>query len=336
MPAAGARRLAPSLLVLAVAAACGFPTGGLPGASPVPAGSPASGARSASPDASPVASLPADSIQHPTGARDIVLRAGQRGGFIAVEYLMGRLPEFTLYGEGRILVQPTEDAAAGTGGGGGGLNPGGGGLNPGAGGGLPGQPIGGAPLLVLHLTEAEVQQLLAFALTDGHLGIARDAYMGGIMDAPTTVFEVHAGGVDKSVLVTGMSRDPEPGPDAADLRAFSGLVDKLRSIGSDTVYAPPAYVAVIAETESQGDFGPWPWADLAPAAFLQPNDADAVPFPHHLLTAGQVAAIGVDPGAGGVSGLRVTGPDGKRYLVAVRPALPEEAPAGSGSPRNGR
>ena len=47
-----------------------------------------------------------------------------------------------------------------------------------------------------------------------------------------SVFEIHAGGVDRSVLVAGLTPDPEPGPDAAALRAFASLMTKLRSIGT--------------------------------------------------------------------------------------------------------
>jgi hypothetical protein len=42
-----------------------------------------------------------DAIEHPTGAGDIVLRAATRGGFVRLETVMSRLPEFTLYGDGR-------------------------------------------------------------------------------------------------------------------------------------------------------------------------------------------------------------------------------------------
>ncbi len=57
----------------------------------------------------------ADTIEHPTGAGDIVLRAATRGGFMRLETVMSRLPEFTLYGDGRALILPPGDEPVGRG-----------------------------------------------------------------------------------------------------------------------------------------------------------------------------------------------------------------------------
>ena len=212
---------------------------------------------------------------------------------------MGRVPEFTLYGDGRVLLLPEGAEMA--------------------------DPSAPPALREVRLTEDEVQRILAFALTDERLGIARDAYLGGNMDAASTVFEIHAGGVDKTVLVTGLTAEPAPGPDAADMAAFASLLARLRALPTTSDYAPEAYVAVIAETEPGpgAPAGPWPWADLAPADFAQPDDADPVPFPKHVLTAAQVDAVGADVGPGGVGGLHANGPDGRTYIIALVPALPE-------------
>ena len=108
--------------VLSVAACAGASS---PAAVPAsPAASSTAPAEPGSPTVAP--SLAADEIQHPTGAADIVLRAATRGGFVRLETVMSRVPEFTLYGDGRVLVLPPDEAATG-----------GGGLNPGAGGGGP-------------------------------------------------------------------------------------------------------------------------------------------------------------------------------------------------------
>jgi hypothetical protein len=69
------------------------------------------------------------------------------------------------------------------------------------------------------------------------------------MDAPSTVFEIHAGGVDRSILVTGLTPDPEPGPDAAALAAFADLVARLRTVPTAD-YLSDGVVALIAETEA--------------------------------------------------------------------------------------
>lgn len=48
--------------------------------------------------------LPSGSIPHPSGAADVVLRVVTGGGFVPIEYNYTLLPEFTLYGDGRIIV----------------------------------------------------------------------------------------------------------------------------------------------------------------------------------------------------------------------------------------
>jgi hypothetical protein len=301
--------------VLALGTALALAACALSGPSASPAGSAATspgGSASAPTGATPTpaSSLPVDAIAHPAGPDDIVLRAETRGGFVMIDVVMARLPLFTLYGDGRSLVAPDDPN---------GVNPGGGG------------PIAGTPLREVRLSETDVQALLAFALTDGRLGVARDTYIGGNFDLPSTVFEVHAGGVDKTVSVAGLSAGPASGRDAADLVAFAGLVDQLRTVRTAADYLPSSFVAAIAETEAGGvgaGVETWPWRDLAPAEFAQPGDEDAIPFPKHPLTAAQVAALGVDVGPGGLSGLHLAGPDGRTYVVAIRPALPEDSAGG--------
>jgi hypothetical protein len=43
-------------------------------------------------------------IGHLTGAGDVVLRLSYEGGFVPVEYNLTRIPSFTLYGDGRIVL----------------------------------------------------------------------------------------------------------------------------------------------------------------------------------------------------------------------------------------
>src|SRR5262245_5598979 len=308
---------------LVVAAALGLGACASPGAATVSPAAAATGSpatESSSPSSAPTApGTPAgDALDHPTGPGDIVLRAGTRGGFVRLETVMSRLPEFTLYGDGRVLILPPEEAATG-GGGGGGLNPAAGGAG----------PIVPETLRQGRLTGPEVQSLLKYALVDGRLGTARDAYLGGNMDAPSTVFDVEGGGVDKSVLVTGLTPDPEPGPDAATIKAFASLVDRLRTIPTSGIYSSDRIEAVLAESDAApgAPVGMWPWTDLAPADFPQPPDGAAIQFPSRLLTAAQAAAVADETSSDPVL-QSVRGPDGKTYSLLLRPALPEEIAGG--------
>ncbi len=312
-----ARLTATALVLVGILVACtGSPGAASPAGAGGGSGSPSAtavpGSPAASPPSPPVSPSPG-AIDHPTGAGQIVLRAGTRGGFIGLETVMSRVPEFTLYGDGRALILPDDQAAAT-----------GGGLNPAAGGTGPGAP---PALREVRLGEEQVQALLEYALTDGGLGTARDAYLGGIMDAPSTVFDVDAGGVDRSILVTGLTSDPAPGPDAAAIRAFASLLAKLRAIGTTGDYTTDRVVAVIGETEPAPGSGvhDWPWPDLAPSDFVQPPDDAAVPFPTKLLDASQAAVVAGQVGTpAAISTVR--GPDGK----VVRPRPPRRAAGGAG------
>jgi hypothetical protein len=252
------------------------------------------------------ATVAPDAIDHPTGASDVVLRVGERGGYVLINHIMARVPLFTLYGDGLVLLVPADTFR---------------------------EP--GAPVREVRLNEEGIQAVLARAIVDGGLGIAPPQIgQGLVMDLPETVFEVHAGGVDKSVVAGLLTAEPPPGPDAAAIRTLDALLTDLRSIPTSADYAPPAFMAVIAESEPDPAqvASAWPWADLPPAEFAQPPEDATVPFPSHLLTADELAALegslGSPVGAGGVTGLRFEGPDGKPYLIEVRPALPDELASG--------
>lgn len=259
----------------------------------------------AAPEAS--ASQAADFIDHPTGAADIVLRVGEEGGFMMMEAVMSRMPAFTLYGDGRVVTATVPQAKSQAG-------------------------INGAPQQVLHetrLTEDQVQSLLRYALFDGMLGVSKEEFPILVMDVPTTVIELHAGGIDKVVKVAGLGMDPQPGPDAVVLKALAGLVANLQSVVATDDYVATQSIAIIAETQPDPAAGvpaPWPWTDLAPGAFHAPAANDPFGFTSHLLSDAQAQAIGI---ANGGSAPATTWQSGtKSYVVVVRPALPDEAAKG--------
>ncbi len=304
--AVSARPAVLAFLAVLIVSACGAGAGST---GSVPANQEASGASPTAAAGTPVASLPADAIQHPTGSDDVILRAAQSGGFVRMDSLMARVPVFTLYGDGRALIMPVDAPVAG-----------------GPKGGIPGAIVPGTPLREVRLDEEAVQEILTYAITSGRLGTAKPSYEAQVMDLPTTIFEIHTGDLDRNVSVGGLGAEPLPGPDAVAYRAFSSLLDKLRAIGTTGEFVPEAFVAVLAETEPDpaAPAATWPWPDLEPSAFTPPADTDPIPFPKHDLTAEQVAALGVEMGPGGASGFRLQGPDGKTYVVAIRPSLPEE------------
>jgi hypothetical protein len=290
-----------SVLLAACSSGAGQPsTAGGGGAGSPGAG--ASGGSTSTPSPNP------DAIDHPTGATDIVLRVGEQGGFMMMEAVMSRVPMFTLYGDGRVVIAQFPEAA-----------PGQAGLN-------------GVPQQVLretHFSEDQVQGLLQYALVEGKVGIAKESFPVFVMDVPDTVIELHAGGVDKTIKVAGLGMDPQPGPDAAVLTSLAELVAKIQSITADQDYAATASLAILNATEPAPGVTaqPWPWPDTAPSDFTQPKPNDPFGFTSHVLSAAESDAIGIAPGEWSAP-LTLAGPDGKTYAVIVRPALPEEAAAG--------
>jgi hypothetical protein len=290
------------LLAALAVGACSMPGSG--GAvSPAGAGSPgSSGAPSV-----------VQGIAHPTGPADIVLRLDESGGFVPAEFLAAHVPQFTLYGDGRVVFVSSSEP-------------------------LPERNDGvmtGQPLKTATLSEEQVQQLLQFALRDGGLGAARADYQNPLVaDAPTAVFTINADGATKTVSVVALGmEDPQPNADTAIKRALGELGTRLRdfdaggSLGS-TPYTPSAYEGVLtAQDGLQGvQIRDWPWTDLTPADFALPNDANVLPQGRATLTPEQAAALGIDGYESGIAGgVYLRGDDGTTYSFVLRPVLPDEA-----------
>jgi hypothetical protein len=296
-------RLPAALLLVALgAAACG--SGG--------ASTPAFSSAPATPVNPTVVPSPTfDGIVHPTGADEVVLRFDEAGGFTPPEFQAARLPYFTLYGDGRIVFvqtaaeqQPRQDNV-----------------------------FVGLPLRTAKLSEEQVQELLAYALKDGGLAIARESYDNPMVaDAPTAVFTVSADNDTKTVSVMALGMEAQPGPDTAVLKRLATLGERLRNFdqggtAASDAYGAAAYRGVILE--QQGITGvqlrAWPWTDIKPADFKLPADANALQQGTRTLTPEQAAAVGVDPYQNGISsGVWLKADDGKVYSLVIRPLLPDE------------
>ena len=297
-------RLPVALLLVALgAAACGSGGASTPASASLAPGSPVT------PTAFPSPSFAG--IAHPTGADEVVLRFDEAGGFTPPEFQAARLPYFTLYGDGRVVfVQTTAE-----------------------------QPprednvFVGLPLRTGTLSEEQMGDLLAYALTDGGLAIAKASYDNPMVaDAPTAVFTVNADNDSKTVSVTALGMEGQPGPDTVILKRLATLGGRLRnfdqggSLASDP-YQSAAYRGVLLE--QQGITGvrlrDWPWTDITPAAFTLPKDTGALQQGTRTLTPEQVAALGIDPYQNGISsGVWLKADDGKVYSLVVRPLLPDE------------
>jgi hypothetical protein len=279
-------------IVLLVTACSGAPSG--PPAMPIPT------------------PIPSVGIEHATGATDLVLRYDRGGGFMAPNSLVTEGPIFSLYGDGTIIfrditVATPPEAADGLG--------------------------RGLPYRTARLSEPQIQSLLDFAINDGILGIARAQYLNNrIADAPTTVFTIRAGTLNKTVSVMALGIDlDQRGPDTPALTAMAKLADRLGNFnggsGFETqAYMPDRYRALLLEAPMGGGPAPvaWPWPDIKPADFAAPADPEAISFPRRTLTAADVAKLKLKEIEGGLLGIPVNAPDGKIYTLALRPLLPDE------------
>ena len=188
------------------------------------------------------------------------------------------------------------------------------------------------PWRTAKLDEDQIQELLEFAVTQGALGTARDVYMGNIADAPSTIFTLNAGGVQKVVTINGLSEVTDPGPDALARTAFFKLFTRLSdfdrggTIDSD-VYEPAAYRGVLIERDPQAvEPKAWPWPAIKVADFVDPNAAagGGIRLPHRTMTPDEVAALGIKDFAGGLQNVVLKAPDGKIYGLTLRPLLVDE------------
>lgn len=300
-----ARRTAlPIAFVSAVAiliAACS--SGGTPPSSPTGGGS---GEPTSPPSGTPVPGT----VDHKTGATDVLLRYEEGGGFVMPAFLASQAPHFTLYGDGTVIFR-----------------------NPA----LEMPPAQGStftfnPMRTAKLSEDQIQELLVLALGEGGLATARPTYENNMVaDASTAIFTIDAGAISKSVSVYALGLDTQDGADAPARAAFAKLAERLTDFDQGgsiptEVYAPEAYRAVLIDSPGMvaPDILDWPWPDLSVADFEPSGDPNGLQFPQRVMSPEEVAALGVDGVEGGLQGLLLNGTDGKLYTLALRPLLPDD------------
>jgi predicted secreted protein len=210
------------------------------------------------------------------------------------------VPEFSLFGDGRIITAGAADAK------------------------YPGAAV---PALTVHtVTDAAVTRLLDAAKAAGLLGPDRAITGGGPADIGTTVFTLNADGTHQTSVV-GLAGTPPAGASAADTaarKALAGFAAAAQALvaGPSTAYQPSAlrllatpYAAPDASTTVRD----WPITGTTPASLGTSvssgvcgavSGADAAAF----LAAAKDANTSTAWTAGGVA-----------WSIAVRPLLPDES-----------
>jgi hypothetical protein len=245
-------------------------------------------------------------IEHPTGAKDVILRFEEGGGFVPVDFFVTQAPSFTLYGDGTAIFR---DAFANQ----------------------PepfGDVIRSVPFMAIRLAEDQVQAMLEFALGPGGLALATGPYMGPGADLPTATFTISLGSQTKSVSVTGLGLDWQ-GADAIIVAALGRLAERLRGFGNDVVgeqvWTPERYRGVLQPADQPvANAVAWPWPDIEPTEFVKLEGEDAPRLPVRTMSPAEVAQLGIPGFEGGLQNLVLQDPARKQYTFALRPLLPDE------------
>jgi hypothetical protein len=127
-----------------------------------------------------VTTAPGGSPVHPTGKNEIVFQISEGGGFVPIEYNLTLVPQFSLYGDGRVIVPgPVIEIYPG-----------------------PAMPN----LQTATIPEEAVQAILSAAREAGLFDPSFDYGQPGITDVSTTTFVVNAGGASyhSDVYALGM------------------------------------------------------------------------------------------------------------------------------------
>ena len=249
-------------------------------------------------------------IAHPTGATDIVLRMEQGGGFVPMEFFATHAPQFTLYGDGTVVYQDSEQPAFGFGG-----------------------PL--PPFMSGKMSEEGIQALLQYALGTGRLAGARETYDNPmIADAPSTMFVINAAGLSKVVNIYALGESMPGVPDQADRAGFFLLAELLRTFDKEadagTVTDVQPYDANIYRATMYDQMGgqpaaeprDWPWADVTLEDFPKGDEPGAI----RMMSREEVAQL-VEVPNGGAMAIWVVAPDDTLVQFAFRPLLPDEEAA---------
>jgi hypothetical protein len=239
-------------------------------------------------------------------ADDVLLRATEGGGLRYPGATVEEPPFFTLYGDGRVIyTTPSDDAPDDT---------------------------YRLDLWQAQLNSEQMSALMSFALDEGGLASARERYeYDGIADAGTTWFDLRIDGVSKTVAVYALGYVDEDVPDLEMRARFDRLATELRQFANQVAsgeaedlgrYMPEAYLVTLDRP-----FGPmadkprlpWPWDDVDPADFT----IGEAGYRQAVITAEQAGELAAEINS--LPDDLIVG-NGERYLVRIRPLLPDQIP----------
>ena len=247
---------------------------------------------------------PAGSIPHLAGAADVVLRLSDGGGMPLPGWDLIRLPEFTLFGDGRIIVVDGAPSRAT----------------------LPGPPLAEAILAVAK--EAKLFE------NGGDYGEP------GMTDQDTTTITINAGGATYTTAIYALGFDPSEGvsvtPEQQKARdvieAFRARLNDPDGFGGPQlawepydvpalkVFSQPAPADIdIMYTDIHPNHLTWPLADLGTSGSAMDNRG----LRARVITGGDLATLKAALAQATQWTVWQSGSTG--YLLDLRPLLPDEA-----------
>ncbi len=256
---------------------------------------------------------PADSLNHPAGSDQVVLRVTNGGGLVPAEYNLTATPEFSLYGDGRVIVSGPIDAI------------------------YPGPALPNLQTAVIP--ENAIQEILFAAQEGGLLQNGIDYGQPGIADGSTTTFVVSVGGrtYRSDAYALGMEAGAggltlEQQQARAALQDFRGTLQDLTAFISDPIaWTPYEYQALAVYsravdttgTTDSTDIMPgrldWPLGDLSTlGAAVDRGYRRVVVSGEDLLTLQQ------KPPLEKANAITLWTSGGRDYQLLFRPLLPDE------------
>lgn len=252
----------------------------------------------------------------PTGEDELILSISYEGGFLPVEASLAAMPDFALYGDGRVFTQGPQIMI------------------------FPGPALPNT--LVRSIDREGVEAIVARAVQAGLTGPDRrfDDAASRIADAPDTVFTLVTGEGEHTTSVYALSTGEElagvSGDDQQTLRALQALREDLTDLESwlpeGSVRPEDFYLAErmrIFVTQYQAD----PEPELAQTEMAWPLEGPLTEFGEPVAPEGYRCGVveGQDLGpvleaAGNANRLTpwVDG-TGAEYAVTFRPMLPDES-----------
>lgn len=144
-------------------------------------------------------SSPGASIQHPLGENEMVLQVSTGGGIVPIEFQVTLVPEFSLYGDGRVIVPGPTPAI------------------------YPGPALPNLQTTVIP--ESSVQAILSTARETGLFNPTFDYGLPGVFDGPTTTIVVNAGGTTYRSQIYALTVEGASGLSAEQQQARAAIND---------------------------------------------------------------------------------------------------------------